>query len=115
MNLTVLTPRVWTLEAAQSMKEGSMVVKTVINQCTGEELLRNYHIFSLFQLSSMVNNKPDHHCCKNKKQKWILKSRDREKIKMQVPQLRPGYLAKMIFFHKIFIIATIFTKYGVKL
>ena len=28
--------------------------------------------------------------------------------------LRPGYLAKTIFFHKIFIIATIYTKYGVK-
>ena len=34
----------------------------------------------------MVNSKPDHHCCRNKKQKWILKSRDQEKIKMEVPQ-----------------------------
>ena len=38
-----LNSRVWTLQAAQSMKEGSMAVKPVINQCTGEELLRNYH------------------------------------------------------------------------
>ena len=28
--------------------------------------------------------------------------------------LRPGYLAKHDFFHKIFVIATIYTKYGVK-
>ena len=37
-----LTLRVWTLQAAQSMKKGSMVVKPVINQCIGEELSRNY-------------------------------------------------------------------------
>ena len=30
-------------QAAQSMKEGSMVAKPLINQCIGEELLRNYH------------------------------------------------------------------------
>ena len=43
MNLTFLTPRVWTLQAAQNVKEGSMVVKPLINQCIGEEVLRNYH------------------------------------------------------------------------
>ena len=34
-----------------------------------------------------TRNKPDHHCCKNKKEKWILKSRGREKIKMQFAQV----------------------------
>ena len=29
-------------------------------------------------------------------------------------ELRPGHLVKHDFFHKIFIIATIYTKYGVK-
>ena len=38
-----LTLRVWTLQAAQSMKEGFIVVKSLINQCIGEEVLRNYH------------------------------------------------------------------------
>ena len=32
----------------------------------------------------------DHHCCRNKKQKWILKSRGREKIIMQYAQLYQG-------------------------
>ena len=44
--------------------------KPAINQCIGEELLRNYHNTQpiSFMMASMVNNKPDHHCCRNKKQ-----------------------------------------------
>ena len=35
--------RPYNLQAAQSMKEGFMVVKSLINQFIGEEVLRNYH------------------------------------------------------------------------
>ena len=73
-------------------------------------------IRSFCLLSSMVKKTPDHHCCRNKKQKWILKSRGREKIKMQYAQmcLSLGIWLKITFFHNVFITATICTKYGVE-
>ena len=59
----------------------------LINQCIGEEVLRNYHYTSLFHSSSMIKNKKVTTLVEIRNKKWILKSRVLEKIIMKYAQV----------------------------